>query len=67
MHCKTCGGNQLVVAISTENELLMMCEKCKKLVAVISEWPDQTNVHGNDCECDRCKEEQSKISKDMLN
>lgn len=40
------------VGVSTENELVMICLDCEKIVAVFDNWPDKSVT---ECECEACQ------------
>ncbi len=71
LHCKECNNGHLTVAVSEDNELLMICDKCNQLVAIIDKWPADEHLEA-DCGCDACKAEeaaeaQEKTQKNMMN
>lgn len=65
MSCKECRNEELGVGVSTDNELVVVCNKCHAVVAAFSAWPDESVTQCNDCDCETC--DTGKPNRESLN
>jgi uncharacterized Zn finger protein len=54
MKCKSCGNDRLAVGISTNKELMIGCEYCGVVLALIDQWPKQDLLDSAACDCEEC-------------
>jgi hypothetical protein len=54
LHCRTCGAGMLAVGVSTENELVVACERCQQIVLAVKKWPMPELMN---MKCEACEHE----------
>jgi predicted nucleic acid-binding Zn ribbon protein len=54
LKCTSCGNDRLVVGLSTKKELMIGCEYCGVIVALIDCWPNQEMLDAAVCDCEEC-------------
>lgn len=54
LKCSSCGNDRLAVGLSTEKELMIGCDHCGVIVALIDQWPKQEMLDAAICNCEEC-------------
>lgn len=55
LQCSKCSSNKLIVGLTTNDELAIICEDCNLLVMLIDKWPNPELAKNHSYEvCDDC-------------